>query len=211
MTEKNKDKNQKPKKFEIHLITLGYGEVGKTSLIVRYTDNKFNPIYIQTVGFDNKFKTIQLEDGNQIKVVVYDTAGQERYHSIAGNYSKKADGILLVYNITSEKSFESVKIWAKQMIDDYKDSKPMILIGNKSDLEDERVINKEQGEEFAKSCLGGIKFYETSCKTGDNINIALDDLVKQVYKKKYGNQSLDKNNTIKIKKNNKNFSKKKCC
>ena len=210
MTEKNKNKNQKAKKFDIRLITLGHGAVGKTSLIVRYTDEKFTPIYLQTIGFDNKFKTIQLEDGNQIRIILSDTAGQEKYHSIAANYTKKGDGILLIYDITNEKSFDSVKNWAKQMIEEYNDSKPMILIGNKTDLEDNRCISKEQGEEFAKSCLSGINFYETSCKTGDNVNKALEDLVKQVYKKKYGNQSVEKTDTIKIKNNNQNVSRN-CC
>ena len=181
------NKNEKDKKnYEARIITLGGGSVGKTSLILRYVDDFFALKYVQTVGIDTKIKIVKLENGEEIKVILADTAGQERYNSLAANYVIKVDGILLVYDITKEKTFKEVKKWAQNIKEEYGNSKPIILIGNKSDLSDERCINKENGEDFADTFLEGVKYYETSFKTGDNVEEAINDLVKQIFKLNYG-------------------------
>ena len=198
MSKKLDDKHLKKNKFEVHLITLGDSAVGKTSLIGRYINNNFSNNYISTFGADSQFKKTRLQNGQEIKVRITDTAGQERYHAIAANYIKKANGILLVYDITNKDSFENVNKWAKEIRDKSEDSIPIVLIGNKLDLEEKRCINKEEGEEFAeKYCNGGIKFYETSCKTGANVNEAIDDLVNQVYDK-YSKNNLNEDNNINL-------------
>ena len=205
-------KNEKKKMFEAHLVTLGDTKVGKTSLILRYIDNFFNMNYLSTIGIDSKIKKITLSNGEEIKVKISDTAGQERFKSIASNYMKKANGILLVYDITDKLTFDNINKWAEEINKDEEKTKPILLIGNKSDKSDERVVTKEEGEEFAKKCCGGIKFYETSCKTGENVEEAINDLVNQIYNKDSGNNLNDGSN-IKIDKNKKGNEKekKKCC
>ena len=201
MSKKLDDKHLKKNKFEVHLITLGDSAVGKTSLIGRYINNNFINNYISTFGADSQFKKTRLQNGQEIKVRITDTAGQERYHAIAANYIKKANGILLVYDITNKDSFENVNKWAQEIRDKSEDSIPIVLIGNKLDLEEERQKNKEEGEEFAKKyCDGGIKFYETSCKTGENIEKAINELAEQIYEKFFCNINENSFNNYKDKK-----------
>ena len=205
-----KDNKNSKKKFEARIITLGDSAVGKTSLILRYSDNYFSSLYLSTAGIDSKIKIIKLENGADIRVVLTDTAGQERYRNIASNYIKKADGILLVYNITDKDTFEGVKVWIKSIKEESGDSRPIILLGNKSDLNDKRMIKKEVGEDFAEN--EGIKFYETSCKTGENVEKAINDLVKQIYEKSHSNPNGKDNNNFQITgDNNKENRRTNCC
>ena len=189
--------------FEVRLVTLGDSKVGKTSLILRYVDDEFNLNYLSTMGFDLKIKKIKLSNNKEVKVKIFDTAGQERFKSIASNYLKKAEGIILVYDITDRISFENIDNWVDDINKEGKNSKPIILIGNKSDKEDERAIKKDEGEKLAKNCCGGIKFYETSCQTGENVEKAINDLVNDVYNKYSGNISEDKDNNLIIEKGRK--------
>ena len=205
-----KDNKNSKKKFEARIITLGDSAVGKTSLILRYSDNYFSSLYLSTAGIDSKIKIIKLENGEDIRVVLTDTAGQERYRNIASNYIKKADGILLVYDITDKDTFEGVKVWIKSIKEESGDSRPIILLGNKSDLNDKRMIKKEVGEDFAEN--EGIKFYETSCKTGENVEKAINDLVKQIYEKSHSNPNGKDNNNFQITgDNNKENRRTNCC
>jgi Ras-related protein Rab-1A len=189
--------------FEVRLVTLGDSKVGKTSLILRYVDDEFNLNYLSTMGFDLKIKKIKLSNNKEVKVKIFDTAGQERFKSIASNYLKKAEGIILVYDITDRISFENIDNWVDDINKEGENSKAIILIGNKSDKEDERAIQKEEGEKLAKNCCGGIKFYETSCQTGENVEKAINDLVNDVYNKYSGNISEDKDNNLIIEKGKK--------
>ena len=198
----------KKKMFEASIITLGDGQVGKTCLIYRYIDNNFSTDYLSTIGIDSKKKMITLENGEEIKVKIFDTAGQERFKSITSNYIKKANGILLTYSITDPKSFENVETWYKSISEDDGNNKlPIVLVGNKADLEDERNISKDVGIELAKKYGIENHFYETSCKTGDNVEKAINDLVNQIYKK-YGNKSTN-DTSVKIKKRDCKVKKKK--
>ena len=188
--------------FEAEIITLGDGQVGKSSIILRYTDDKFHNIYLSTIGFDTKIKNIVLDNGEEIKVKLYDTAGQERFKSIAKTYLKKANGILLIYDITRESSFNNVINWITDINDGTHKDIPVVLIGNKSDLEDERIVTKEQGEKLAKQFGYENHFYETSCLNGEKVKEAVNDLVDQIYKK-YRSNSQSKSVQIKKPKNNK--------
>ena len=211
MSKKNNIKKDKHKIFEAHIVTLGDGQVGKTSIIIRYIDNSFSSNYLSTIGIDSKIKKVILSNGEEIKVKISDTAGQERFKSIASNYMKKANGVVLVYDITNEKSFQGIDKWISEISGDGNNLKPMILIGNKADMENNRAVSKQEGEDLAKKYCGGIHFYETSCKTGVNVDIAITDLVNQIYNKFSGN-TIEENN-IKIDKNKKdgNGQKKKKC
>ena len=196
--------------FEADIVTLGEGQVGKTSIIIRYIDNKFSPNYLATIGIDSKVKKMTLPNGEEIKVKMFDTAGQERFKSITANYIKKANGILFVYDITEESSFNNIQNWYKNLAENSNNKLPVVLIGNKSDLEDERVISKEEGKNLAKSFGIENHFYETSCQSGQNIEEGINDLVLQIYEK-FGNKN--QNTNIEIKKDNikKEKKPKKCC
>ena len=185
-SKKDGNKIAKKKKFQIRIITLGDNKVGKTSLINRYVDHKFSPNYLNTVGIDIKMKEKKLENGEEIRVIFSDTTGQEKYNSLASNYIKKTDGILLVYDITDKDTFEGIQKWEESIKEESGNDKPIALIGNKTDLTDKRKINTENGKDFAKTLGDGIKFYETSCKTGENVEEAINDLIKQIYEKSKG-------------------------
>ena len=204
--------SKKEQLFVAHIITLGDTQVGKSSLMFQYTDKMFSQEYLTTIGVDLKYKELKLKNGEIIKVKIYDTAGQERFISIASNYLKKANGILLVYDITNESSYDNISNWLEQINSKSDNERPIILIGNKSDMVNERVISKEKGEELAKNCCGGINFYETSCKTGENVNEAINDLVYQIYNK-YSGKNLNDTGNIKIDQGEKGKGKKKkkCC
>ena len=200
--------------FEVNLITLGDAEVGKTSLIIRYIKNSFSHNYLATLGVDSQIKRIKLKDGQKIKVIITDTAGQERFKSIAVNYIKKANGILLIYDITNKQSFENINNWAQEIKEKTNGSIPMILIGNKTDLEEKRCISEDEGEKFAVNCNDGISFYETSCKTGKNVEKSINELVNQVYQKYSGNNANEDNgleNSFHINEDEIKNGKRKCC
>ena len=103
--------------YEAKVITLGDSGVGKTNFIFRFIDDKFSLTYFSTYGIDTKFKTVTLKNGTKIKFKIFDTAGQERFKSISQNFIKKANGILLMYDISDKISFDSIENWMK-IIDD---------------------------------------------------------------------------------------------
>ena len=202
------DKNKK-KLFDAH-ITLGEGKVGKTSLIFRYIDNTFTLDYLSTIGIDSKVKKLKLQNGEEVKVKIFDTAGQERFKSITTNYIKKANGILLVYDITDETSFAKIETWYENLSADSNNILPIVLIGNKSDLTEDRVVSTENGIELAKKLNIEKHFFETSCRNGKNVHEAINDLVQQIYDK-FGKKAESSNIEIKNGKPKKDKKGKKFC
>ena len=186
------DKNNNQNKVDIKIITLGDSHVGKSSLIIKYIDNKFSNVYMSTIGFDLKHKQITLKDGTDAKIMIYDTAGQERFKSLAANYIKKANGILLVYDISEHQTFENIEMWMNSITEEKGDKLPIVLVGNKADLTEERQVTKEEGKNLAEN--KGFHFYETSCKDGANVTESFLDLAELVYEKsgKKLNQSCGK-------------------
>ncbi len=161
------------------ILTLGEGGVGKTAILKRYVENKFEKHHLATIGIDYQSKTIKIKN-KEIKLKIWDTAGQERYKNIASQLYKGADGIMLVYDITDDYSFSKITDWMEQINNNLsKNDIGIVLIGNKSDIED-RMIDKEKGEEKAKEY--GIEFYETSALNGNGINEAFEGLAKQILK-----------------------------
>jgi len=187
------------------ILLLGDWSVGKTCFLMRYTENTFNDIHLSTIGIDYKFKSLTLEDGQKLKIQIWDTAGQERYKSITKSYIKGANGIILIYDVTSKKSFEGIQNWVKQL----KELPSRICIAiaaNKID-KDNRVISTDEGTKFSKEI--GYPFFETSAKDGTNIDECFDSLIKQIYNN-YINSPVNDDN-IKISNNNKNNESKGCC
>ncbi|XP_072786809.1 ras-related protein Rab-15 isoform X2 [Taeniopygia guttata] len=126
------------------LLLLGDSGVGKTCLLCRFTDNQFHPAHISTIGVDFKMKTIEV-DGIKVRIQIWDTAGQERYQTITKQYYRRAQGIFLVYDISSERSYQHIVKWASDVDEYAPDGVQKILIGNKADEEHKRQVPKEQG------------------------------------------------------------------
>ena len=204
--------NENENEERINIMTLGNTEVGKSCFILRFTDNIFQEIYLATVGIDFKIKTETINN-KQYKLFLYDTTGQEKYKSIALNIIKNAQGIILMYDITDRKSFESIPDWIKSVKDAKGSNFPMILLGNKLDKEDVRVIKEKEGKELADEY--NIKFFETSNKTGTNIQEAGMALVNEILKinnLENRESKLSKSNTILSKKSVKlKNNSKRCC
>ena len=165
------------KEFLYKRILLGDTSVGKTCFLMRYTDNTFQEIHMSTIGLDYKLKNVQLEDGKIVKIQIWDTAGQDRFRSITKNYYKGAHGIILIYDVTDKKTYENVKAWIEQIREEVSDNVTIILVGNKIDDLEGRKVKKEEGEKAAKEF--GLSFFECSAKTGENIDLIFNELVKR--------------------------------
>ncbi|KAJ1416552.1 small GTPase superfamily, partial [Ochromonadaceae sp. CCMP2298] len=124
--------------MQIKLLMIGDSGVGKTCLLLRYANDSFSPTFITTIGIDFKIKNIQL-DGKRIKLQIWDTAGQERFRTITTSYFRGAQGILLVYDVTDRNSFISIRNWVAQIQMHADVNVNKILIGNKCDVQDQRV------------------------------------------------------------------------
>ncbi|KAJ8007342.1 hypothetical protein DPEC_G00116530 [Dallia pectoralis] len=159
------------------LLLLGDSGVGKTCLLCRFTDNEFHPSHISTIGVDFKMKTLEI-DGIKVRIQIWDTAGQERYKTITKQYYRRAQGIFLVYDITSERSFQHIMKWASDVDEYAPDNIQKILVGNKSDEEEKRQVAIVQGTNLAKAY--GMDFFETSAFTNHNITESFTRLAEQV-------------------------------
>ena len=163
------------------ILTIGESGVGKTCILRRFVENKFLKNHLATIGIDFKTKNIEI-DGTPIKLKIWDTAGQERFRNITNQYYKGADGIILVFDVTDQKSFEKIKEWMSQIkANTQADQIGLVLLGNKCDIEP-RTISKNDGEELGKEL--GIEYYETSAMKGDGIANAFEFLAKNILTKK---------------------------
>ena len=125
------------------LLLIGDSGVGKTSILLGYSDNNFNNNFIPTIGIDFKIKTIELH-GKKIKLQIWDTAGQERFISITTSYYRGAMGIMLVYDVTNSKSFDNIAKWLRNIQEHSNPDVEKMILGNKCDMEDKRVASKGQ-------------------------------------------------------------------
>ncbi|KAF1373459.1 hypothetical protein PFLUV_G00239070 [Perca fluviatilis] len=148
------------------LLLIGDSGVGKTCLLFRFSEDAFNTTFISTIGIDFKIRTIEL-DGKKIKLQIWDTAGQERFRTITTAYYRGAMGIMLVYDITNEKSFDNIRNWIRNIEEHASSDVERMILGNKCDMNDKRQVSKERGEKLAIDY--GIKFLETSAKSSLNV------------------------------------------
>eukprot|EP01125_Pyxidicula_operculata_P009635 TRINITY_DN3161_c3_g1_i1.p1 TRINITY_DN3161_c3_g1~~TRINITY_DN3161_c3_g1_i1.p1 ORF type:complete len:204 (+),score=33.38 TRINITY_DN3161_c3_g1_i1:16-627(+) len=158
---------QEPIEIPVKLLLLGDSGVGKSSLMIRQCDQEFNFNTLSTVGIDFKEQRIEINE-KQIKLQIWDTAGQERFRTITKSYYRGAQGYILVYDITSRMSFEHIKYWLNEVKKHGREDFYTILVGNKIDLELDRVVSTDEGQKFASS--NGIDFIETSAKEGTRVN-----------------------------------------
>ncbi|KAI3846115.1 hypothetical protein MKW98_015484 [Papaver atlanticum] len=162
----------------IKLLLIGDSGVGKSCLLLRFSDDSFTTSFITTIGIDFKIRTVELE-GKRIKLQIWDTAGQERFRTITTAYYRGAMGILLVYDVTDESSFNNIKNWIKNIEQHASDNVNKILVGNKADMdESKRAIPTSRGQALADEY--GIKFFETSAKTNFNVEEVFFSIAKDV-------------------------------
>ena len=200
----------------VKIILIGDSGVGKTNIMSKFLKNQFMEESKATIGVEFGSKLFNHE-GHKIKAQIWDTAGQEKYKAITGAYYKGSKGALVVYDITQKKSFENIEKWVNDLKVAGDPKITIILIGNKSDLEDKRQVLKDQGEEKARSF--GCAFLETSAYSGDNIGKAFNLMIKEIYEKlssdSTGEGDLDpgsKGDDLKLDKaDDKNIKKKSCC
>lgn len=159
------------------LLLIGDSGVGKTCVLFRFSEDAFNSTFISTIGIDFKIRTIEL-DGKKIKLQIWDTAGQERFRTITTAYYRGAMGIMLVYDITNEKSFCNIKNWIRNIEEHATSDVEKMILGNKCDMEDRRQVSKEQGQTLAME--NGMKFMETSAKASINVEGAFITLAKDI-------------------------------
>ncbi|CAH3193740.1 unnamed protein product [Porites evermanni] len=152
------------------VMLLGDSGVGKTCVLVRFKDGAFlSGSFISTVGIDYKNKVVDV-DGTRVKLQIWDTAGQERFRSITHAYYRDSQALLLLYDVTSETSFENIRAWLSEIYEYASSDVIIMLLGNKADLTNQRVISREQGEQLAKT--HNVAFMETSAKSGLNVDLA---------------------------------------
>ena len=193
------------------LILIGDSCVGKSNILLKYLKNEFDPNSRATVGVELGTQNIFLNN-KKIKIQIWDTAGEERYRSITSAYYKGAKGALIVYDITKKSSFNNIDKWISDLKLNGDKNICIIILGNKSDLEDKREVNKEEG--IKKSEMYKTAFLETSALNGENINKAFDELIEQIIQNNqnfFGENSkkeIDKGVSLN---DSKSDDKKKCC
>ncbi|PVU93144.1 hypothetical protein BB559_003414 [Furculomyces boomerangus] len=199
----------------IKLLLIGDSGVGKSCLLLRFSDDSFTPSFITTIGIDFKIRTIEL-DGKRIKLQIWDTAGQERFRTITTAYYRGAMGILLVYDVTDERSFNNIHNWIRNVEQHANEGVNKILIGNKCDIEERKVISTEKGKALANEY--NLKFLETSAKSNINVEEAFYSLARDI-KKRLVDSAEEANNAANQKGDNINIvsgemngaSKSNCC
>nr|XP_033514115.1 ras-related protein Rab5-like isoform X3 [Nicotiana tomentosiformis] len=166
-TRRNKNIQAKLVDFLMFQVLLGDMGTGKTSLVLRFVKGQFFDFQEPTIGAAFFTQLLSLNEAT-IKFDIWDTAGQERYHSLAPMYYRGAAAAVVVYDITSKDSFERAKKWVQQLQRQGNPNLVTVLVANKADLDSERMVDNEEGNQYAKE--NGLLFFETSAKTAQNIN-----------------------------------------
>ncbi len=159
------------------ILIIGESNVGKTSIILRYTEGEFKTSGISTCGVDLKHKYVQLNN-TKIRLDIWDTAGQERFRGLAKNYFRGANGFILVYDISDKKTFDKLKGWMNDAKEKIEKEYRMIVVGNKKDCVDERQVEFDELEEFGKK--NNVLFMEVSAKTGEGIDKMFMSMVEEL-------------------------------
>lgn len=175
--------SQKQKDYDylFKLVLIGDSGVGKSCLLLRFADDAFTESYISTIGVDFRFRTVKI-DKKTVKLQIWDTAGQERFRTITSAYYRGADGIIMVYDVTSSDSFDHVNDWLKEVNRYASEGTCKLLVGNKSDRVADKVVESAQAKEFADDL--GIAFLETSAKSAKNVEEAFLTLAGELIKQR---------------------------
>lgn len=196
-------------KYLFKFILIGASGVGKTCLMNRFTDEIYENEQQYTIGVDFKIKTILL-DGLEVKIHIWDTAGQEKFRAIISNYYRGAHGILVVFDMTNKESFMSLNDWIKEVRKNTKENVEMLILGNKIDNETEICVSDEEIEKFlADNDINKDCFIKTSAKEDVKVNYAFETLTRKLVEKvKIGGFFSKTKESFKLKTNNEGG---KCC
>ena len=211
----NNSNNNPLSEIRLKLLILGDSAVGKTSMLLKYTDNFFPESHLATIGIEFKTKEIKFND-YLIHLKIWDTAGQERFRAITKSYFRGSNGVIFMYDITKKETFKNVKDWIKDS-ENNNFGFEKILVGNKIDLEQIREVELKDVEEWAGQ--KNINVLEISAKNGTNVEKCFNELIrlilenksKQEILEKFGMNSQKEENTLNKGNNNFKDKKKKCC
>lgn len=165
-----------PTQYNFKVVLLGEGCVGKTSIVLRYVEDKFNLQHISTLQASFLTKKVNLDNGNKVQLNIWDTAGQERFHALGPIYYRGSHGAILVYDITDQDSFQKVKNWVKELKRMLGSEIILTIAGNKIDLEEQRTVQEDDAVAYAESV--GAHYFETSAKTNENIDELFMELTR---------------------------------
>ena len=195
------DEDKKESDINIKLLLIGNTYVGKTLIVQKFIDNAFSKSTVATIGVDLQSKVIDI-NGKKVKYLIWDTAGEDRMKTMTYSYYRGCHVILIVFDVTNEVSFKNVTNWVECINKFAKSNVLRILVGNKTDLEKERVITTEQGKQLAQE--NGLKYYEISALKIQGLQEMFEDIAKEyveIYEQKsFKNFQLQKKPTIKKKK-----------
>ena len=194
------EEEKKDSDITIKLLLIGNAYVGKTLIVQKFIDNTFSKSTVSTIGVDLQSKIIDI-NGKKVKYLIWDTAGEDRMKTMTYSYYRGCHVILVVFDVTERKSFQNVTTWV-ECIDKFAKSNVLrILVGNKTDLEDKRIITKEEGQKLAEE--NGLKYYEISALKITGLHEMFEDVAKEyveIYEQKaYKNFQLQKIEKIKKK------------
>ncbi len=198
------------------LLIIGDSSVGKTSILTRFTEDKFTTNYINTIGIDF-FSKDEIFNNKKIRIKIWDTAGEERYRALTQGFFKSANGIIITYAVNDVDTFENLKYWIQSIHTNLgeNDLVKIIIIGNKIDLD--REVNFDDAKKYAED--NGYKYFETSAKSGKGINESIKFLVQEIIDSQDKTNNINKNNkdnkhdddTISLDENKHSNNEKKCC
>ena len=183
MDRKSRSKTTKDHDYFMKVVLVGNSAVGKSSLMMRFADDEFKESYVNTIGVDFRFKTI-LIDGARVKIQIWDTAGQEKFRTLTSTYYKGSDAVVLVYDMTVEKSFLEIQNYWVDEIKQYVDEiSTFMILGNKSDLQGKRVVDRQMASQL-KIGTAQTLFFETSAKDNQNVYTAFEEMGRAFMKRK---------------------------
>ncbi|EER08646.1 RAS small GTpases RIC1/ypt1, putative [Perkinsus marinus ATCC 50983] len=187
------------------ILVLGDSAVGKSSLLMRFCENRFDSNFVITIGVDFRVKTINIQD-REVRLQIWDTAGQERFRTITPAYYRNAMGVLLIYDMTDSKSFKNVDYWVRNLDEHADKTVQKLLVGNKADMAAKRKVSTEEGQALADKY--GMTFFETSAKSGLNVEQAFRaiaervcdsyDLLNGIEPRVHNNGSVASSNAVKL-------------
>jgi len=167
------------------IVLLGEGCVGKTSLMLRYVQDQFNEKHLTTIQASFLSKNLTV-DGVRVKLAIWDTAGQEKFHALGPIYYRDSNGAILVYDITDRDSFDRVQNWVKELRKMLGEGIALVIVGNKCDLERQRKVTQEEAEAYAKTV--GAEHFNTSAKLNKGVKELFLELTKKLLKRSEGQQ-----------------------